>query len=155
LPDLVKKDGGIAILEKGTSFGGGCLQYFGINSNTSATGFMKCTYKKRKVSSFYYDYHFRPQESTTEESILSSASKKTTKVEEDSDAIDSEREDPGTEQKVKGKQYIYEAYEPYKEFVKSPLFQHMSEYRGSIIPLSIVGMFMNYVGNYLLHYIHQ
>jgi hypothetical protein len=29
------------------SFGGGNLQHFGINSNTSANGFLKCTYKKK------------------------------------------------------------------------------------------------------------
>ena len=44
LKDLVTQDGGIAILDSGTSFGGGALQHFGINSNTSANGFIKCTY---------------------------------------------------------------------------------------------------------------
>lgn len=38
---------GVAIIEQGTTFGGGNLQYFGINSNTSANGFLKCTYKKK------------------------------------------------------------------------------------------------------------
>lgn len=47
LNDLVVHDGGIAILEKGESFGGGMLQYYGINSNTSSSGFMKCTFKKK------------------------------------------------------------------------------------------------------------
>ena len=41
LSDLVTKNGGIAIIEQGSSFGGGNLQHFGINSNTSANGFMK------------------------------------------------------------------------------------------------------------------
>jgi hypothetical protein len=40
---------GIAIIEQGLTFGGGALQNFGINSNTSANGFIKCTYKKREV----------------------------------------------------------------------------------------------------------
>ena len=40
-------DGGIAILEQGTAFGGGALQHFGINSNTSANGFIKFTYRKK------------------------------------------------------------------------------------------------------------
>lgn len=47
LGDLVTKDDGIAILEQGEGFGGGQLQEYGINSNTSANGFMKCTYKKK------------------------------------------------------------------------------------------------------------
>ena len=37
-------DGGIAILDQGSSFGGGALASFGINSNTSANGFIKCSY---------------------------------------------------------------------------------------------------------------
>lgn len=37
---------GIVILEAGLSLGGGTLQSFGLNSNTSANGFLKCMYKK-------------------------------------------------------------------------------------------------------------
>ena len=33
------------------SFGGGNLQNFGINSNTSANGFIKCLYRKKEASS--------------------------------------------------------------------------------------------------------
>lgn len=40
-------EGGLAILEQGDYFGGGQLQDYGINSNTSANGFMKCTYRKK------------------------------------------------------------------------------------------------------------
>jgi hypothetical protein len=32
------------------SLGGGELQHFGLNSNTSARGFLKCAYKKRDVA---------------------------------------------------------------------------------------------------------
>ena len=45
LTELVAKGQGIAILEKGLSFGGGSLQNYGLNSNTSANGFLKCLYK--------------------------------------------------------------------------------------------------------------
>lgn len=52
---VVDKHGGIAILEKGTSFGGGALQNYLINSNTSAEGFLYCLddvkSKKRATSS--------------------------------------------------------------------------------------------------------
>ena len=37
----------MAILDQGLSLGGGALQNFGINSNTSANGFIKCLYKKQ------------------------------------------------------------------------------------------------------------
>jgi hypothetical protein len=44
----VSSGDGIAIVEQGLSFGGGSLQYFGINSNTGANGFLKGFYKKKK-----------------------------------------------------------------------------------------------------------
>ena len=50
LADLVQTGEGIAIVESGLSLGGGYLQQFGINSNTSANGFIKCLYKKKVMS---------------------------------------------------------------------------------------------------------
>jgi hypothetical protein len=44
------KGDGIAVIEQGLAFGGGCLQNFGINSNTSANGFIKCLYKRREIN---------------------------------------------------------------------------------------------------------
>lgn len=48
LKELVTPTGdsvsGIAILEKGVSLGGGNLQHYLINSNTSADGFANCLY---------------------------------------------------------------------------------------------------------------
>lgn len=38
----------IAIIDEGISFGGGALINYGINSNTSAFGFLKCTLKRQK-----------------------------------------------------------------------------------------------------------
>ena len=37
---------GLAIVDAGLTFGGGILGRYGINSNTSGGGFLKCTYKK-------------------------------------------------------------------------------------------------------------
>eukprot|EP00347_Sterkiella_histriomuscorum_P013633 403363974 len=37
---------GVAIIDSGLNFGGGLLSRYGINSNTSGGGFLKCTYKK-------------------------------------------------------------------------------------------------------------
>ncbi len=38
----------MAIVDAGINFGGGMLGRYGINSNTSGGGFLKCTYKKVK-----------------------------------------------------------------------------------------------------------
>ena len=42
LENLIKSGDGIAIIEKGTALGGGNLQNYIINSNTSADGFLAC-----------------------------------------------------------------------------------------------------------------
>jgi len=47
LNELLKGDG-IAIIDQGVTFGGGVLGNYGINSNTSAGGFLKCTFKKEE-----------------------------------------------------------------------------------------------------------
>ena len=38
----------IAIIDEGLAFGGGNLGQYGVNSNTSAHGFLKCTSRKTK-----------------------------------------------------------------------------------------------------------
>lgn len=35
-------------MDAGLNFGGGLLSHYGINSNTSGGGFLKCTFKKQK-----------------------------------------------------------------------------------------------------------
>jgi hypothetical protein len=62
---------------------------------------MKCTYKKRKVSYTFTWLNY--QAADIDESFQSAASKNSKANEEDSDAIDSEREDPGPEQKSRVK----------------------------------------------------
>lgn len=47
LNELMQGDG-IAIVDAGINFGGGILGKYGINSNTSGGGFLKCTFKKVK-----------------------------------------------------------------------------------------------------------
>lgn len=39
----------VAIIDDGISFGGGNLGMYGINSNTSASGFLKCLFRKIKT----------------------------------------------------------------------------------------------------------
>ena len=50
LTELVAKGDGVAILDANMSFGGGTLCNFGINSNTSANGFIKCLYKRWEIN---------------------------------------------------------------------------------------------------------
>lgn len=47
LNELIQGDG-IAIIDAGLNFGGGILGRYGINSNTSGQGFLKCAIKKIK-----------------------------------------------------------------------------------------------------------
>ena len=54
------------------------------------------------------------------------------------------------------KKYEYVALNPFKDLYKhSPLIQMSFEFGPSIIPLSSVGMILNYTGNHLLHFIHS
>lgn len=54
------------------------------------------------------------------------------------------------------KKYEYVALNPFKDLYKhSPLIQMSFEFGPSIIPLSTVGMILNYTGNHLLHFIHS
>jgi hypothetical protein len=47
-------------------------------------------------------------------------------------------------------------YDGFRELVNvSPIFQMLKGYGASIVPLSLVGLYMNYAGNHLLHYIYQ
>ena len=68
--ELVTTGDGLAILDQGLAFGGGDLQSFGIHSNTSARGFIKCCYKKKE------EPHAGPAKN-------SSPKKKTTKKKKD------------------------------------------------------------------------
>ena len=91
-----------------------------------------------------------------DESSQSATSKVLSEGDSD-DAIDSDREEPGGGDGVTkaAKKYVYEAYEPFKELVGSPIFTAMEEYAGNIVPLSLVGTFMNFVGNHLLAHIYK
>ena len=48
LKTLITQGNGIAVLEKGYTLGGGNLQHYIINSNTSADGFLQCLYGDQK-----------------------------------------------------------------------------------------------------------
>ena len=95
LKDLLTKDGGIAILDQGEAFGGGALQHFGINSNTSANGFIKFVYNKNNSKHHHSD---------------------------DDDAIDSERDEPAEDKKLKDHPSVLNCF---KELVTQPLFKKL------------------------------
>ena len=60
---MVAKGESIAVLDQGMAFGGGSLQNFGINSNTSANGFLKCLYRRKVVTEQAGNQSASPQKS--------------------------------------------------------------------------------------------
>ena len=78
---------------------------------------------------------------------------------DEEDAIDSERDEPVAVEEPKmavKKVFNFVAYDCFRELVNvSEIFSVMNEYGTSIVPLSMVGMYMNYAGNHLLNYIYQ
>jgi hypothetical protein len=143
LHELVNSGDSIAILEKGVAFGGGELQNFGINSNTSANGFIKGLYKK-----------VVPPNQQNQQANNANGDKKLKDVNAglDEDEEDSNEEADAGKDKPKGE---WVALPPFKDLYKdSPLIKMAFEFGPSIIPLSCVGMIFNYTGNHLLHYIH-
>ena len=49
----------------------------------------------------------------------------------------------------------YIALNPFKElYPESDLVKLMKEFGSNIVPLSLIGLMMNYTGNHLLHYIY-
>lgn len=71
------------------------------------------------------------------------------------DEGDSDDDAEDEEDVYQPKKYEYVALNPFKDLYKhSPLIQMSFEFGPSCIPLSSVGMILNYTGNHLLHYIH-
>ena len=157
LRDLVNKDGGIAILDKGCSFGGGALQLFGINSNTSANGFIKCTYLSQKNNNRNRSLALRRSSFDCKSTIPAGNVNFSNSDAEDNSAIDSERDEPQIEPRS---QYSVKPscmpYDCFKDLVNvSPIFKCLREYGPHLVPLSLVGLYMNYAGNHLLHHIYE
>jgi hypothetical protein len=62
-------------------------------------------------------------------------------------------EDEGESKPEKKVEYM--ALNPFKElYPSSDIVNAMREFGPNIVPLSMVGMMMNYAGNHLLHYIY-
>lgn len=72
--------------------------------------------------------------------------------EDDSEEGDLEMED----EVYQPQKYEYVALNPFVDLYKSsPLIQMSFEFGPSIIPLSAVGMILNWTGNHLLQFIHK
>lgn len=165
LTELVGQGDGIAILEQGLSFGGGTLASFGINSNTSANGFIKCLYKRREITNNLVSNGQKinnhgaqsagvsPVKPGIGTNAMSPERKKLKDIVEcgleeggDSD----EEEDFNNAHK-----YEYIALNAFKDLYKhSPIIQMAFDFGPACIPLSAMGMILNFTGNHLLHYIH-
>ena len=185
--ELVAKGDGIAVIDEGMTLGGGCLAKFGVNSNTSANGFIKCLYKRRElpnlaqaqavVSSANAAAAQNSKSSTASAqgspnprrflkagsgapAAENGASPVRTKLKDMTnqglDEGDSDEDAMDEEDVYQPKRYEYIALNPFKDLYKhSPLIQMSFEFGPSCIPLSTVGMILDYTGNHLLHFIHS
>jgi hypothetical protein len=123
LHELIASGDGIGIVEKGLTFGGGVLQDFGINSNTSANGFIRGLYKAKETVTTV-----APEEKK-------SPAKKDEYYDEEADDYDEEGEaedwveddEEEAPTKVSKKEYI--ALNPFKDLYKhTPLIQMAFEF---------------------------
>lgn len=70
-------------------------------------------------------------------------------------AEDSERGEAGDGGANVIKQYETAPLNCFKDFYRvAPIYKYIDEYGSFIAPLSVVGMFLNYAGNHLLHYVY-
>lgn len=156
LHELVATGDGVALIEMGLSFGGGDLQQYGINSNTSANGFSKCIIKKRDASTSPCKDGNKASPVKKENTPKSEKENSESDEDENSLAEDSEREEYNEEKPKNENVGEWVALNPFKDLYKvSPIHQLMSEYGPNIAPLTVVGTFFNYVGNHLLQYVHH
>ena len=72
---------------------------------------------------------------------------------DDCNAEDSER-DEGEGGNQQNQNFEWVALNSFKDLYRSsPIFNQMCDFGPNIVPLSVVGMYLNYAGNHLLHYI--
>lgn len=94
-----------------------------------------------------------------------SPKKSASKVKNDSDsssgdsgdelAEDSERDEAGGSGVNVIKQFETAPLNCFKDFYRvAPIYKYIDEYGSFITPLSVVGMFLNYAGNHLLHWVY-
>jgi len=155
------------------SLGGGGLQHFGLNSNTSARGFLKCAFKKRAITNNQSSNNDTggnsadnspsknfPKKASAAETKKKSEKRDNEEQEESEEELaeDSERggdcDEAEEEQPQQSKQWETVPLNCFKDLYKvSPIYKAMADYGSLIVPLAVVGMYLNYCGNHLLHYV--
>jgi hypothetical protein len=110
---------------------------------------MKCTY--RKINTV--------DNSSPSKNSPDKRSPQKTKNDDDSDSSDIFAEDSERDEDKKeeiSSRFDYVACNPFKDLYKcTALYNFMTQFGSNIVPLSVVGIFLNYTGNHLLHYIKQ
>ena len=129
-------EGGIAILEKGSSFGGGNLQHYLINSNTSSDGFLQCLYG-------HQDKHKRRSRSN-DKAEAKKDKKRNRTISPRGAKNENMMIDPIYQEKLKKDEKWQELYltlrKPLDCFKslhaeRNPMFRMMKEYTSNVVPL--------------------
>jgi hypothetical protein len=145
----------------GTSLGGGSLQDYLINSNTSSDGFLYCLEDmkgKKKAKSPEKDKKMI-------ESMAAKPKKRSSTVEPKPVPSGKDEKGGGDEDKVMEEltqeqlaAIVSNLTEPMRPFRKlqsadCQIFSIMKDYGQKVAPLNVIGNFLNYAGNHMLHYI--
>jgi len=130
LAELATTSDGIVVLEQGLNFGGGDLGQYGINSNTSANGFLKCIYRRRELMESPKKQVAK--QSPSKNDLSTTPKPKITKDGADSSgeselAEDSERDEDKVDDPSKKVEYV--ALAPFKDLYRvTPLYNLLARY---------------------------
>jgi lysine/ornithine N-monooxygenase len=150
----------ILIIEKSDSFGSGCLGKYGINTNTSAEGFVRlmCNAEEpTKKGGLALSPNSKPMK-TSKNYNIKEDKKLNTKTHDSGNQIYSNRNN-SEKNDVEIKDFTIEKgskinnYKPlsiFQEFFKSSPTQTLLQIGNRPAPLSLVGFFLECLGNYML-----
>lgn len=129
-------------------FGGGALNHYGINSNTSAYSFIKFLYQKKV-------FHKTEDDDQEGEQLKETLPGANNKQPNKDDAVrfaesDCTSEDEYTSKIVKTPLPAFAELYP-----NSAIMASFIDFAHARIPLSMVGILQNYVGNHLLNHIYE
>lgn len=176
---------GLAILEEGVSFGGGLLGSYGINSNTSAQGFLKCMQRPSKkpkqkgksavahpqhaglhigspqhMNIIYRDVSQNQREKIEKlhKNFVGGKCPNTQKVQSlKGSSFKAKTQDKS--KKVESIPAVYhepEILSAFKDLSMSRIVKVLTENFGKdVAPLPVVGHLLNHIGNSVLFYIYQ
>ena len=181
LTELLSNDS-IAILEKQSTFGGGYLSELSCNSNTAGDGFIRCILEKidkpknknptvtnGKLKLMTINKKTITVVKNSENKIISDSETKDDSEGNndvanghDSDneldynydeAIDNSQ--PLKDEKGRDKIQSSKPLPMFKKLFTSEVCSALKRFGGSPAPLSLIGTFLSYVGNYVLQHIHE